>query len=170
MQVYKEDITKHACGAIVNAANCKLLHSGGVAAYLSTAAGSQFQAMCSAKAAALPRGTVEVGNCLVTDAGELPCTKVIHAVGPNFAGQKQSSLFTTAATGYWCCCRFVLERCLWSKFCLIALVLLFCFPSLLAGTSVALCRAKVWAYVRSWATGEYSAKSKASSASRQCLL
>ncbi|KAL3130378.1 poly ADP-ribose polymerase [Trebouxia sp. C0009 RCD-2024] len=85
VQVYKEDITKHACGAIVNAANCKLLHTGGVAAYISTAAGPHFQAMCSAEAAALPGGAVEVGNCLVTDAGELPCTKVIHAMGPNFA-------------------------------------------------------------------------------------
>ena len=100
MQVYKEDITKHACGAIVNAANSKLLHTGGVAAHISTVAGPSFQTMCNAEAAALPGGVVEVGNCLVTDAGELPCTKVIHAVGPNFAGQDLFQSFTSAATGY----------------------------------------------------------------------
>ena len=88
LQAFKGDITQHACGAIVNAANSQLLHSGGVAEHISRAAGPGFQAMCDAVRAAQPQGVVKVGSCVMTDAGQLPCTKVIHAVGPDFfAGQ-----------------------------------------------------------------------------------
>lgn len=103
--MFKEDITKHACGALVNAANSKLLHAGGVAEHISTAAGPNFQGMCSAAASALPGGVVQVGNCLVTDAGRLPCTKVIHAVGPHFAGQTLYPL-----VHWYCCCSFAAPR------------------------------------------------------------
>ena len=64
-----------------------LWHSGGIAGHISRAAGPNFQTMCNAISAALPQGIVEVGSCVVTEAGQLPCDKVIHAVGPNFAGQ-----------------------------------------------------------------------------------
>ena len=75
---------KHACGGVVNAANCQLLHSGGVAKHVCKAAGPGFQATCDAVRTAQPRGTVEVASCVVTSAGQLPCSKVIHTVGPNF--------------------------------------------------------------------------------------
>lgn len=93
-QVFKEDITKHACGAMVNAANSQLWHSGGIADHICRAAGPDFQATCNAHRAALPQ--VLVGTCVVTDAGYLPCTKVIHAVGPNFAGQMLCPFCTRA--------------------------------------------------------------------------
>lgn len=86
LQAFKADISKHSCGAIVNAANSQLWHSGGVAEHISRAAGPDFQTMCNAVRAALPQGIVEIGSCTVTDAGSLPCDKVIHAVGPNIAG------------------------------------------------------------------------------------
>ena len=40
--------------------------------------------MCDAVRAAQPQDMVEVGSCVVTSAAQLPCSKVIHAVGPNF--------------------------------------------------------------------------------------
>ena len=85
LQCFKGDITAHPVEAIVNAANTQLWHSGGVAEHICRAAGPTFQTMCNAVVAALPQGNVEVGSCVVTDAGDLQCSKVIHAVGPNFA-------------------------------------------------------------------------------------
>jgi len=89
MQVVKGDITVQTVAAIVNAANSQLWHSGGVAEHISRAAGPNFQAMCNMAVAATPQKQVDVGCCVVTDAEELPCSKVIHAVGPNFAGIKK---------------------------------------------------------------------------------
>ena len=85
VQVFKGNITAHPVDAIVNAANSKLWHSGGVAEHICRAAGHSFQTMCNAVVAALPN--LAVGDCVVTDAGELECSKVIHAVGPNFASK-----------------------------------------------------------------------------------
>ena len=86
-QVFKGNITTHPVDAIVNAANSKLWHSGGVAEHICRAAGHNFQTMCNAAVANLPGGQVQVGDCVVTDAGELECSKVIHAVGPNFKSE-----------------------------------------------------------------------------------
>lgn len=85
--LYGHLVTTHPVDAIVNAANSKLWHTGGVAEHICRAAGHNFQTMCNAAVARLPGGKVEVGECVVTDAGELECSKVIHTVGPNFASK-----------------------------------------------------------------------------------
>lgn len=84
----------------MNAANCQLSHSGGVAEHICRAAGPGFQAMCDAARTAQPRGMVEVGTCVVTSAGQLPCSKVIHAVGPNFFTGLTTTAFPLSRCGF----------------------------------------------------------------------
>ena len=74
------DITLEQVDAIVNAANSRLNHGGGVAAAISKAAGPSLQEE-SWKVA-----PVRTGSAAATPAGELPCRLVIHAVGPIWGG------------------------------------------------------------------------------------
>ena len=66
--------------AIVNAANGRLAHGGGVAGILSRAAGPDVQAESNRLIKEL--GVLETGSAVVTTAGKLPFKGVIHAVGP----------------------------------------------------------------------------------------
>lgn len=74
------DITLEQVDAIVNAANSRLNHGGGVAAAISRAAGPSLQEE-SWKVA-----PVKTGSAAATPAGDLPCKLVIHAVGPIWGG------------------------------------------------------------------------------------
>jgi O-acetyl-ADP-ribose deacetylase len=70
------DITEEDTEAIVNAANRKLQHGGGVAGAIVRKGGSVIQEESERI------GTVETGNAAITSGGNLKSQFVIHAVGP----------------------------------------------------------------------------------------
>ena len=83
LYLYYADITKLNVGAIVNAANERLLHSGGVAWAISQAAGSSFQRESDKYIREC--GKIPLSNVMVQAAGpRLPCMHVINAVGPEW--------------------------------------------------------------------------------------
>ncbi|XP_062239459.1 protein mono-ADP-ribosyltransferase PARP14-like isoform X1 [Platichthys flesus] len=90
--VCQGDITKVVADALVNAANADLEHSGGVAAALSSAGGPEVQR--ESKTLAKQIWKVHTGDVVVTTGGNLPCKKLLHAVGPVFGkvGGRERSL------------------------------------------------------------------------------
>uniref|UniRef100_A0AAY4B1V5 Macro domain-containing protein n=1 Tax=Denticeps clupeoides TaxID=299321 RepID=A0AAY4B1V5_9TELE len=81
VSVWKDDLTTHRVDAVVNAANEGLQHFGGLALALSEAGGPQIQMKCNEIIQS--KGLVKTGDCVVTQAGSLPCNYIIHAVGPH---------------------------------------------------------------------------------------
>ncbi|XP_036364582.1 protein mono-ADP-ribosyltransferase PARP14-like isoform X4 [Octopus sinensis] len=80
--VLKEgDITTLDTDAIVNAANGRLEHRGGVAAAIVKKGGSEIQTE-SNKIMKERRSELKTGEVVSTNAGKLKCKTIIHAVGP----------------------------------------------------------------------------------------
>ena len=82
VSVYKTDITKLPVDAIVNAANERLGHGGGVAAAISRAAGVSLE--IEGDNYVRTYGPLKVSEVVATTAGSLPCKQVLHAVGPRW--------------------------------------------------------------------------------------
>jgi O-acetyl-ADP-ribose deacetylase (regulator of RNase III) len=81
------DITKEQVDIIVNAANSRLEHTGGVARAICEAAGGRtFQNECHALRRT--HGHIQEGDAVVTGAGSLTMEKIIHAVAPKWHSQK----------------------------------------------------------------------------------
>ncbi|XP_078259604.1 protein mono-ADP-ribosyltransferase PARP14-like isoform X2 [Rhinoraja longicauda] len=80
--VNKGDLCKAHVDVVVNAANENLKHVGGLAKSLLDTAGAVLQNECDW--IVNQRGSLMPGDAVMTDAGILPCSKVIHAVGPRW--------------------------------------------------------------------------------------
>jgi O-acetyl-ADP-ribose deacetylase (regulator of RNase III) len=80
IRVVQGDLTAEEVDAIVNAANERLAHGGGVAGAISRKGGPDVQR--ESDAWVREHGPVSTGSAAITGAGALPCRYVIHAVGP----------------------------------------------------------------------------------------
>ncbi len=69
------DITEADVDAVVNAANSSLVLGAGVAGAIAAKGGPSIQLECDAI------GPIEVGDAVVTGAGDLPARHLIHAAG-----------------------------------------------------------------------------------------
>jgi O-acetyl-ADP-ribose deacetylase (regulator of RNase III) len=82
LSILQGDITEQAVDAIVNAANPQLIHGGGVAGAIARRGGPLIQAQSDRWVR--EHGPLSHDQVAITDAGELPCRYVIHAVGPKW--------------------------------------------------------------------------------------
>ncbi len=80
VRVVQGDITAETTDAIVNAANERLMHGGGVAGAISRQGGGIIQE--ESDAWVRRHGPVITGSAAITSAGKLLAKFVIHAVGP----------------------------------------------------------------------------------------
>jgi O-acetyl-ADP-ribose deacetylase (regulator of RNase III) len=91
IEIVKGDITKLKVDAIVNAANSSLLGGGGVDGAIHRAGGPAILAACRQIIAR--QGKCSTGEAVITTAGNLPSSFVIHTVGPVWnGGNKQEAI------------------------------------------------------------------------------
>jgi len=76
LRLVQGDITERNIDAIVNAANSRLQHGGGVAGAIVKKGGQIIQEESN------EIGYAPVGTAVITGAGKLPARFIIHAVGP----------------------------------------------------------------------------------------
>jgi len=84
LRLLQGDITAQAVDAIVNAANSRLAHGGGVAAVIARKGGSIVWKQ--SRQWVQEHGPVPYDRPAYTACGNLPCRYVIHAVGPVWHG------------------------------------------------------------------------------------
>ena len=82
ISVFKDDITKQHVDVIVNAANATLDHIGGLAKAIVDAGGKKIQDECDQFI--IDHGSLLDGQVAVTASGNLPCKRIVHAVGPKW--------------------------------------------------------------------------------------
>lgn len=96
-QLMQGDITQAPVDAIVNAANERLLHGGGVAALLVRSGGRVIQEESSAWV--MEHGKVTHEKPAYTSAGSLPQRYIIHAVGPVWGSGEEDNKLEAAIKG-----------------------------------------------------------------------
>ena len=87
IKLIQGDITKITTEAIVNAANTSLLGGGGVDGAIHRAGGKEILDECVK--IRNKQGGCNVGEAVITTAGNLPLKYVIHTVGPVWNGEKE---------------------------------------------------------------------------------
>lgn len=99
IELVEGDITKLETDAIVNAANERLAHGGGVAAAIARAGGPMIQK--ESNKWIQEHGRVPTGSAAITLGGELKADYVIHAVGPVYtemSSSRAAELLASAVT------------------------------------------------------------------------
>ena len=94
IEVLQGDLTQMETDAIVNAANERLAHGGGVAGAISRKGGPNIQQ--ESDEWVRKHGTVITGTAAITSAGNLPAKFVIHAVGPIMGSGYEDAKLTNA--------------------------------------------------------------------------
>jgi O-acetyl-ADP-ribose deacetylase len=97
IQIVQGDITTEAVDAIINAANERLQHGGGVAWAISKKGGSVIQR--ESDLWIRQHGSVTHLHPAWTSGGQLPATYVIHAVGPVWGDGDEDNKLSDAVTG-----------------------------------------------------------------------
>ena len=97
LQLAQGDLTTEHVDAIVNAANCRLQHGGGLAGAIVRRGGGPIQAESDAWVS--EHGLVAHNAPAYTRAGKLPCRYVIHAVGPVWGEGDEDRKLEEAVTG-----------------------------------------------------------------------
>eukprot|EP00760_Papus_ankaliazontas_P032084 PhM_4_TR5616/c0_g1_i1/m.27623 len=90
------DLTKETTDAIVNAANSKMRHGNGLAKAIVKAGGAIVAKQSEVHVK--QHGLVPTSQCVVTEAGALPCKCVIHAVGPIYENNESAAPAELEAT------------------------------------------------------------------------
>ena len=85
------NITKIPADALVNAANASLSGGDGVDGWIHKIGGPSIMAQCRII------GSCPTGNAVVTSAGDLPASYVIHAVAPRYTGKPADNDLLRAA-------------------------------------------------------------------------
>jgi O-acetyl-ADP-ribose deacetylase len=97
LQIVQGDLTLEQVDAIVNPANARLQHGGGVAATIVRKGGRQIQV--ESQAWVREHGPVSHAEPAYTGAGALPCRYVIHAVGPVWGEGDEDARLAAAVSG-----------------------------------------------------------------------
>jgi O-acetyl-ADP-ribose deacetylase (regulator of RNase III) len=92
LRLVSADLTERDVDAIVNAANSRLQHGGGVAGAIVRKGGRIIQEESDAI------GFVPVGSAAMTSAGKLRARQVIHAVGPRMGEGDEDNKLKRAIT------------------------------------------------------------------------
>ena len=91
LSLVRGDILKEVVDVIVNPANSKLDHIGGLAKAIADAGGSQIQKECTRYVK--ENGEVNAGKAICSSPGLLPFKKLIHSVGPRWMGGQNNESF-----------------------------------------------------------------------------
>jgi O-acetyl-ADP-ribose deacetylase (regulator of RNase III) len=96
LELVEGDITEIDTDAIVNAANQRLTHGGGLAGIISRKGGPTIQR--ESNEWIRQHGLVVTGSAAITSGGNLKACHVIHAVGPIYDGTPRSVKLLASAT------------------------------------------------------------------------
>ena len=95
LELVEGDITELDTDAIVNAANERLAHGGGVAGIISRRGGPTIQR--ESDAWVRQHGRVVTGSAAITSGGDLKARHIIHAVGPVYDRTPRSAELLASA-------------------------------------------------------------------------